>query len=93
MNWPGEDGSLRELIKRGILSILDELEVIREQMARTEKQTNLNYQVAALSEGLLDLERRVAALERHKSWVSWLLGLSAALTAGMFLAYIVGMLK
>lgn len=93
MMWPGVDGSLREVIRRGILAILEELEVIRYQMEQCENRSDLTYQVASLAEGLRDLEERVTSLESHKNAVSWLLGLSAALTAGMFLAYLLGMLK
>lgn len=93
MTWPGPRGTLRDIITNGILAILEELEVIRYQMEQHENRADLTYQVASLAEGLRDLEERVTSLENHKNIVSWLLGLSAALTAGMFLAYLVGMLK
>jgi uncharacterized membrane protein YjjP (DUF1212 family) len=56
-------------------------------------QVDLSYQVASLAEGLHELETRVDKLEQHKSMVSWLLGLSAAMSAGAFLAYLMGLLR
>lgn len=93
MNWPGTDGSLRELIKRGILAILEDLELLRVEMSQYEDRTDINYQVASLAEGLRDLETRVTILEQHKERVSWWIGLSLAVTAGMFLAYLVGIIR
>ncbi len=94
MDWPGDDGSLRELIRRGILTILEQLEVIIWKMERENlDQVDLSYQVASLSEGLQELEVRVTRLEAHKNTVSWLLGLSGAMSLGVFLAYLIGLLR
>lgn len=95
-NWPGPEGSLRELIKRGILAILEELEVIHLEMSRETQdldKVNLNFQVASLAEGLHELEERVSELERHKSTVSWILVLVVAMSFGVFLAYLIGLLR
>jgi len=65
VNWPGPEGSLRELVKRGTLAILEELEVIRDEMEQRktkEDRTTLTYQIASLSEGLRELEVRVTRL-------------------------------
>lgn len=93
MIWPGPDGSLRDLLRWGILAILEELEVIRETMSENGDRTDLTYQVASLAEGLRDLEHRVELLEQHRNTISWFLGLSAAMTMGVLVAYIVGMLR
>jgi hypothetical protein len=93
MRWPGPDGSLRELVSRGVLAILEELEVIRYEMEKNEDRSDIIYQVASLAEGLKDLEDRVSSLEGHKNTVSWLLGLSGAMSFGVLLAYIIGLLK
>lgn len=94
MTWPGGDGSLREMIRRGILAIMEQLEVIRWEMGQENPdQVDLSYQVASLAEGLHELETRVEKLEQHKNTVSWLLGLSAAMSAGALLAYLIGLLR
>lgn len=95
-DWPGLEGSLRELIKRGILAILEELEVIRSQMDKESHdfgRTDIIFQVASLAEGLHELEERVSELERHKSTVSWILVLVVAMSFGVFLAYLIGLLR
>lgn len=96
MNWPGEDGTLRDLLKWGILAILEELEIIREQVEMNPPnldKVDLTFQVASLAEGLRELEERVNKLEQHKNAVSWILGLSAATSFGLLLAYIIGLVK
>lgn len=93
MNWPGPDGTLREIIQRGILAIMEQLEGLRIDMQQHEEWTDVNYQVAALAEGLRDLEQRVLDLEQHKNNVSWWIGLSIAMTIGAVLAYVLGMLR
>lgn len=76
MNWPGDEGPLREFIRKGLLTILEQLEVII-MMIETQN----------------DLEARIAKLEEHKNTVSWLLRLSAAMSAGALLAYLIGLLR
>jgi hypothetical protein len=96
MNWPGEDGTLRDLLRWGILAILEELEVIREQIEMdppNPDRVDITFQVASLSEGLHELEQRVIKLENHKNTVSWTLGLTAAMSFGLFLAYLIGLVK
>lgn len=59
------------------LEILSELQEVRsaiEKMAQIEtvmvsQSDNLKYQIAALSEALIEVERRLTALESHKGWV------------------------
>jgi hypothetical protein len=97
MAWPGQKGSLRELIERGILAILEELEVIKYQMDQQDlgnpNRVDLIFQVASISEGLHELETRVQKLEQHKNAVSWLLGLTTAMSFGVLLAYLIGLLR
>ncbi len=96
MNWPGEDGTLRDLLKWGLLAILEELEVIREQIEmdlQGSDRIDITFQVASLAEGLHELEERVSKLESHKNSVSWILGLTAAMSFGLFLAYLIGLAK
>ena len=96
MNWPGDDGTLRDLIKWGILAILDELEIIRERVEMDQPnpdRVDLTFQVASLAEGLHELEARVTKLEQHKNDISWILGLSAATSFGLLLAYLIGLAK
>lgn len=95
-NWPGSDKSLRELIKWGISAILEELEVIHLDIDKETQdldKVNLIFQVASLAEGLHELEERVSELERHKSTVSWILVLVVAMSFGVFLAYLIGLLR
>lgn len=96
MNWPGEEGRLRDLLKWGILAILEELEVIREQIEMdlpNPDRVDITFQVASLAEGMHELEERVSRLESHKNTVSWALGLTAAMSFGLFLAYLIGLAK
>jgi hypothetical protein len=94
MSWPGEEGSLRDLIKWGILSILEQLEIVIWKMEQEGTgRGDLTYQVAALAEGLQELEARITRLEEHKNTISWLLGLSAAMSFGVLLAYLIGLLR
>lgn len=96
MNWPGSEGSLRELIKLGVLAILKELEVIHLDIDKDTQdldKVNLIFQVASLAEGLHELEERVSELERHKTTVSWILVLAVAMSFGVFLAYLIGLLR
>lgn len=95
-DWPGSEGSLRELIKLGVLAILKELEVIHLDIDKDTQdldKVNLIFQVASLAEGLHELEERVSELERHKTTVSWILVLAVAMSFGVFLAYLIGLLR
>lgn len=64
------------------LEILSELQEVRSAIQKmavvdtvaVNQFDQLKYQIASQSEALIELERRLIALESHKSWV-WPLGL------------------
>lgn len=78
MEWPGHDGSLRDLINRRAEALERQLAAVRkmieamgEKPIRSQDFESLKLQVVGLAEGLYELEQRVEQLEQHKSLASW----------------------
>lgn len=78
MEWPGQDGSLRDLINRRAEALERQLAAVRkmieamgEKPIRSQDFESLKLQVVGLAEGLYELEQRVEQLEQHKSLASW----------------------
>jgi hypothetical protein len=79
MEWPGTDGTLRDLINRRAEAIEKQLAALRktidemtEKPIRYAEFESLKLQISSLNEGLMELEQRVMELEQHKSFASWI---------------------
>lgn len=90
---------LRDLINQRLDALEKELRRIRTLLERMPEKPvkhyeldSLKMQVAALAEGLQELEGRVIQLEQHKSLASQLFRHGVSIALALLIAYLIGVI-
>lgn len=71
-DWPGPEGSLRDLVKGGLSTIHDAIEhlcvIVAEIDTKDDPQIKIvELEMLGLQEAVEELEQRISALESHKN--------------------------
>jgi hypothetical protein len=77
-NWPGPDGSLRDLVKGGLADVREAIArlcVVIEEFSKLNTAHDvklIELEMLGIQESLEELEARLIELEAHKNMAQWI---------------------